>query len=177
MFGKRTPPNQPPSPPRLRAADIAKLQGGGLVQVIVTHLSPPEFYLFLNDTYVPQMEVDSLSLSVESPTRDNLGGVVRATLARYVTDVTGRRNLQRTELFPCTLEIVGLGRRISVTATQYDSVEGMWISLGLRPDGTSADIQGAQALRVLIGEGFVDAKLTWIDGEVEDLFPTIELGF
>lgn len=177
MFGRKNPPNPPVAPMRPRAADVAQIQGGGLVQVVVTHLSPPEFYLFLNDVFVPQLEVDSLSLCVEAPTRDNLGGVVRATLARYITDVSGRRSLQRTELFPCTLEIVGLGRRISVTATQFDSVEGMWISLGLRADGTSADIQGAQALRVLIGEGFVDAKLTWMDGEVEDLFPTMDLGF
>ncbi len=177
MFGRRPPQTPPPPPSRPRAEDVAKIQGGGLVQVIVTHISPPEFYLFLNDVHVPQIDVESLSLSVEAPTRDNLGGMVRATLSHYVVDVAGRRTLQRRELFPCTLEIVGVERRISVTATQFDSVEGMWISLGLRPDGTSADVQGVQALRVLIGEGFVDAKLTWNDGEVEDLFPTTIMGF
>ncbi|MFM9709681.1 hypothetical protein, partial [Streptomyces galilaeus] len=61
--------------------------------------------------------------------------------------VTGEKTLQRTELFPCTLEIVALGRRISVSCPNADSLEGVWINLGLNPEGAGSDVTGAQALR------------------------------
>jgi hypothetical protein len=157
--------------PHILAADAAQILGGGLVQIIVTHTQPLEFYLFLNDKYVPQTDIESFSLSIETPAERNFGGVVRATLALYAQAVSGQRVQQRTELFPSTIEIVALNRRISVTATKPDSVEGLWISLGLRTDGTGRDLEGVQALRILISDGFLDAKLTWTDGAVEDLLP------
>jgi hypothetical protein len=172
MFGKKPPQNLPPQPPRLKAADVAKIQGGGLVQLIITDVQPLAFHLFLNEVYVPQEMVESFSLSIEAPASTALGGVVRATLARFVDAVTGQRQLQRTELFPCTIEVIALGRRLSVTALQADSLDGLWLSLGLRPDGTSAELQGLASLRILIMEGFVNAKLTWNDGDVEEIFPS-----
>lgn len=174
MFGRKSPPPMTPEPARLKASEIAHIEGGGLVQLIITDVKPTAFYLFLNDLYVPQERVESFSLSIEAPSQQALGGIVRATLARYVDTVAGRTELQRSELFPCTLEIVALGRRLSVTATQPDSVEGLWVNLGLRADGTSAEVQGLSALRILVMEGFIDAKLTWSDGEVEDIFPSDE---
>ncbi len=171
MFGRKNPQQMPPEPAHVKAAEVAHIEGGGLVQLIITDVRPIAFYLFLNDVYVPQERVESFSLSIEAPSKEALGGIVRATLARSVDTVAGKAELQRSELFPCTLEIIALGRRLSVTASQPDSVDGLWVSLGLRADGTSAEVQGLAALRVLVMEGFVDAKLTWNDGEVEDIFP------
>ena len=170
MFGKNKPP-QADVEARLPAADAARIEGGGLVQVIVTSLGPVEFFLFLNDQLVPQVDVESLSLSVEAPGADVSGGIVRATLARYVTNVTGTRTIQRSELFPCTLEIVAAGRRVAVTCATPNSLEGVWINLGLRADGTSADVKGAQSVQVLVTDSLVDARITWVGGETEDLLP------
>src|SRR6185437_1456477 len=106
-------------------------------QVIVTSLTPMTFFVFLNDHAVPEMEVESLSMDIEaSPGGQN---IVRSTLTRYVDTVTGEKTLQHTELFPSTLEIIALGRRIAITCMNADSLDGLWINLGLRPDGSSKE--------------------------------------
>jgi hypothetical protein len=171
MFGRQQ-SQQPQTPMRPRATDVAKIQGGGLVQLIVTNQSPLEFFLFLNDRYVPQSDVDSLSLSIEAPNPQTPNGGVYASANIFVNAVGGGRSKQVVPLFPSTVEIVGAGRRLSITARNADSLENLWIDLGLKPDGTGSEITGVQSLRVLIGEGFMDAKLTWEDGETEDLFST-----
>lgn len=169
MFG--LPPHRdngatPPLPP---AADVARIEGGGLVQLLVTQLSPFTFFLFLNDQAVEPMEVESLSVDVEA---QEDSAVVRATLSRYVTNVTGEKVLQRTELFPCTLEIIALKRRIVVVCMEAGSLDSTQIRLGLKPNGEDTPITGGlQGFRFLLTAGIVDAKLTWEDGTAEDLLP------
>ena len=171
MFGKGSQGGSSNGAAQRRAAsDVARIQGGGLSQVIVTSVTPLTFYVFLNHKAISEIDVHSLSVSIavsDSSTAD----VVRATLELYAKNVTGERTLQRVELFPGTLEIIALGRRLSVTALQPDSLEGVYISVGLEPDGTDHPVTGAKELRVLVGEGLLDAKLTWMDGETEDLLP------
>ena len=173
MFGKPQPqPMPPPAPSRQPAAEIARIQGGGLAQIIVTNPSIPEFHFFLNDQYVPQMEIEGFSVQIDAP--DAATGAtptVRATLSRLVTNMAGQRTTQRLELFPSTLEIVALGRRISVTCMNLNSLDGLWISLGLQPDGTGKDVEGAQSLTILMESGLLSARLTWTDGTSEDLLP------
>ncbi len=173
MFGKPAQGSNNGAEPRRRSAsDVARIEGGGLVQIIVTSLSPMTYSLFLNDQAVPQIDIESLSLDIETPEQSGSGSaIVRATLSRYITSVTGQKTMQRTELFPSTLELVALGRRISITCSRADSLDGLYISLGLKPDGTSGEVEGAAALRILLTEGILDAKLTWVDGETEDLLP------
>lgn len=169
MFGKpHVSPNGSP-PTSRRASDVAKIDGKGLVQVVVTNIEPFEFYLFLNDKIVPQEEVESLSLSIEAA-KSGGDGIV-AALSRYVTSLDGKRTSQFLDLFPATVEIVAVGRRVSVTCTDSSSIDSVYISLGLRPDGAGSELSGAKSLRVLITDGILDGKLTWNDGEIEDLFP------
>ncbi len=158
-------------PPRPAASEVAKIAGGGLVQVIVTSLSPLTFYLFLNDQAIPQTDVESLSISIETPTETLSPTIVRATLSRYMVNVTGDRVQQRTELFPCTIEVVALGRRLSITCVNPNSVDNLWVSIGLKADGTGSDLSGVQSVRFLLTDGLLDAKLTWTDGTAEDLLP------
>lgn len=171
MFGKPVSAHAPPpAPAEPSAADVARIQGGGLTQVIVTDLQPLTFSTFLNDRAVDQMDVESLSIDIEAP--DQAGATtVRATLAWSGMTVTGQKAPQRTELFPGTVEVVALGRRISVTCVTADSLDGLWISLGLKADGTGSEVTGARVLRVLLTEGILDAKLTWVDGDTVDLLP------
>ncbi|MCW3100916.1 MAG: hypothetical protein JWL77_6534 [Chthonomonadaceae bacterium] len=169
VFGKPA-QNNGASPPRKAAADVARIEGGGLVQVIVTRLSPLTFFLFLNDQEVSQIDVDSLSIDVEVP----VGGsdpIVRATLYRYVTGVTGGKTQQHQELFPCTIEVIALGRRLSITCMNPNSLDGLWVTVGLRPDGTGSDLTGLQSVRLLLSQDLLDAKITWEDGESENLLP------
>lgn len=158
-------------PPRRKASDVARIQGGGLVQIIITSLQPLTFYLFLNDKDISQMDVESLTISIDAPGSDNPIGGIYATLAYQAPTVTGEKTMQRISLFPSTIEIVGAGRRLSVTAQNPESLDKLWVDLGLKPDGTGSEITGLRSLRVLITDGIVDAKLTWEDGETEDLLP------
>jgi hypothetical protein len=168
MFGKQPEPETPPA-----ASEVAKILGGGLAQMIVTRTDPLTFSLFLNDRGVPQLDVESLLVELAIPLGNGAdGGKARATLSQYVKTVAGERSLQATELFPCTFELIALGRRIVVTCQQVDSLDGAWIGLGLKPDGTAAEVTGVQALRILVTEGILDAKLTWVDGVTEDLLAT-----
>lgn len=173
VFGKPSQSNgSRPPVQRPKASDIAEVQGGGLVQLIVSSLQPLTFFLFLNDKDVSELDVESLSISIETPTPSNANTTtVRATLARYMQTVNGERTIQRSELFPCNIEIIALNRRIALTALNADSLDGLYINLGLRPDGTSNELSGVSAFRFLMTDGLLDAKLTWEDGETEDLLP------
>ncbi len=170
MFDR--PRNNAPAQPA--ASEVARIQGGGLAQVIVTSLDPMTFFVFLNDREIPQAHVESLYVEVSAPpTNGHQGGtIVTAVLSHRITAVTGERVMEQTALFPCTLELVALGRRIVVVCTQEGSLEGLWIQLGMKPDGSANEVGGAQALRILLNERFLDAKLTWNDGQTEDLLPT-----
>ena len=169
MFGK--PKETPPVPKKHAASDAARIEGGGLVQLIVTDLTPLAFHLFLNDKYIPQFDVESLTISIgESGTPGDTASIY-ATLAFQAANVSGETSVQRIALFPCTFEMVALGRRISITAMNANSFDGLWISLGLKPTGEGSEITGAKSLRILLTDTFLDAKLTWEDGETEDLLP------
>jgi len=155
------------APQRRAAADVAKIEGGGLVHVIVTSLSPMTFYLFVNDKAISQMEVDSFEVNIDVGDET----IVRASLTRYVKSVTGEQTTQYTNLFPSTIEVVALGRRILITAENADSVDNLFVSLGLRTDGTTNDLKGLRSLHVMITNVVFDASLTWEDGVTEPLLP------
>ncbi len=174
MFGKsngsgnKTPPI---TPHRSNTADLAKIQGGGLVQLIVSDTYPIEFALFLNHKRMTDIDVDSVSIDIVAPVDVSDSVIVRATLGEYVTNVTGERVLQNRDLFPCTIEVVALDRRLCVTCTRNDSTEGLWVNVGLRPDGVSAELSGLREFRFLLTHELLDARVTWIDGESENLLP------
>ena len=171
MFSRPNGNAPEPEPPRTPASETARIKGGGLVQLFVTSLEPFTFYLFLNDHPVPQADVESLLVNIEAPGEGGAGGTARATLGLYVQTVAGQRSPQQQELFPCTLQVVALERRISVTCMKPDTFDGLWIDLGLKPDGTSSQVSGAQALKILLTDGILDARLTWTDGQTEELLP------
>jgi hypothetical protein len=149
---------------------MALIQGGGLVQLVVTNLVPLTYSLFLNDKDVSQMDVESLSVFIEAPDGDD-AGTIRATLARYVPSVTGEKSLQRAELFPCTLELIALNRRLSITCMNAGAFDGLWISLGLKPNGEAYELEGLKGLTILLSGTILDARLTWQDGGTENLLP------
>lgn len=171
MFGKPSDPgNGRAAPQRRAAADVARIEGGGLVHVIVTSLSPVTFYLFVNDKPISQMDVESLEVNIDVGD-DGGDTIVRASLSRYITSVIGEKTTQYTNLFPSTIEIVALTRRILITAENADSVDNLYVSLGLRPDGTTNDLKGLKSVNVMITNVLFQASLTWEDGQTEDIVP------
>ena len=52
-----------------------------------------------------------------------------------------------------------------------NSVDGLWVSLGLKSDGTGSDLTGLQSVRFLLSQEMLDAKITWEDGVSENLLP------
>ena len=172
MFGKPSDSgNGKFAPARRPSSDVARIEGGGLVHVIVTSMSPVTFFLFINDKSIPQMEVDSLEVNVEVESDDISSSTVRASLSRFVTSVTGEQTTQYTSLFPATIEVVALGRRILVTAENADSVENLFVSLGLRTDGTTNDLAGLRSLNIMITNVLVEASLRWDVGQAENILP------
>lgn len=159
------------APSRPAAAEVARIEAGGLAQVIVTAVSPMTFYLFVNDRSIPQVEVDNLEVNIQTPQSERDTPMVRAGLTRYVRSVTGETTTQYVNLFPCTLELIALGRRIAVTAERADSLDNLFVTLGLRADGTGSDLQGLRSLRLVVSNELLDAKLVWEDGAEEDLLP------
>lgn len=172
LFGKSNRGNghdQTPAPHRAAASDLAKIQGGGLVQLIVTETQPIGFSLFLNQKAVSEIDIDSLSIDVVAPDDPSDGVTVRATLSEYVTNATGDRVVQNRELFPCTIEVIALDRRLAVTCAKHDSTDGLWVSVGLRANGESSDLTGLREFRFLLSHDMLDARVTWVDGQSEDL--------
>src|SRR5579872_2787730 len=161
MFGRPTDTgNGRTGAHRRAAADAARIEGGGLIHVIVTSLSPVTFYLFVNEQPVDQMAVESLEVNID--TGEGGGDTsVRASLSRYVATVTGGQSTQYTNLFPSTVEIIAVGRRILITAEHADSLENLFVSLGLRADGTTNDLKGLRSLNVMITNVLFQATLTW----------------
>ena len=96
------------APQRRAAADVAKIEGGGLVHVIVTSLAPLTFFMFVNDKPISQMEVESFEVNIDVSSSET---IVRASLSRYAKAVTGEQTTQYTSLFPSTIEVVALGRK------------------------------------------------------------------
>lgn len=159
-------------PVRPPVAEVAQIQGGGLVQVIVTSLSPLTYSVFLNDHAVPQIDIESLNIVIEAPGEDGQG-IIRATLAQYVNALGGGKSQQRTELFPCTLEIVAQGRRLCVICQAPDSFDGLYVTMGLKQNGTDTELHGIRSLNVLLTEELLDARITWNEGDTEVIFPPI----
>jgi hypothetical protein len=176
VFGKSKYSNGSPTPApqpvqRPVTSDLAKIQGGGLVQLIVNETYPVDFFLFLNHTPIAAIDIDSVSIDVVAPDNPSEGIIVRATLSQYVTNVAGERVLQNKELFPCTIEVIALDRRLAVTCTRHDSTDGLWVSVGLRANGESSELTGLREFRFLLNHDMLDARVTWVDGESENLLP------
>ena len=74
MFGRSPDHRDPGGPGRTPAGDVARIQGGGLVQVIVSSVAPMTYAVFLNGHAIPQIDVESLSVTIEAP----------AELMRYI---------------------------------------------------------------------------------------------
>lgn len=150
--------------------ELARIQGGGLTQLIVTQRDPLTFFLFLNARPIEQVDVQSLDILIQvNDTDPQL--VVYATLAHLVPSISGGKNIQEVSLFPGTVEIVAENRRILVTGTETNDEEGPWVSVGLLPDGGANLLTGVQSFKFILEGTLLHAELTWMDGRMEPILP------
>lgn len=153
------------------ASEKARIQGGGLVQLIVTGVQPLSYYLFLNGAEVLQEEVESLAVHIEVPSDDAGEPIVYATLTRMVQTVNGGKNMQAQELFPCVIDMVALERRVQVIVSKAGSLDGLWVQVGMKPDGSGSELHGLQAITILLDGTILHAEVTWTDGKTEKILP------
>ncbi len=172
MFGSTNGSSAAPAPSNLPAAsEVAKL-GSSLTQIVVSGPSSGDLFVFLNGQPIPTGQVESLTVEIIAPDQNGQNGSVAAVLSQYKTGFTGSRDQTSVSLFPGTVELIARGRRIVVSCEQDGSFDGLWLGLGLRPDGTSSELSGVQSLRLAVAQGLVDAKLIWSEtNATEDLLP------
>lgn len=155
---------------RPAAAQVALLDTH-LTHVLISGDSIADLHVFVDGAPILTGSIESLSLDIVAPSDELPDGRLTAILSRYETAPDGSRRQSGLPLFPGTVEIVGKGKRISVSCPEAGSFEGLWLGLGLRPDGTADEATGVQSLRILLAPGVAaDARLGWSDGSEESLF-------
>lgn len=154
------------------AREAAQVLGTGLVQVIVTSIEERLFYIFLNGVLIPGESVDSFLLQVQNPSPTQPEQVISAQVCYYNQALLGgARSLTVQQLFPCTVDVLLPGKRVTVTNEVRNDPARTWVSLGLCPDGRQHElVHGVQALQFLIdAELGIVCTITWQQGDVEDL--------
>lgn len=153
---------------RPAAAEVAKIQTH-LTHAIVTGEGVDGLNVFRDGQLVLPGAVDSLSVEIVAPTDADPVGKITAILAYYETGADGVRTQKAAALFPGTVEIIARGRRLSLSCAEQGAFEGLWLGLGMAPDGTSTELTGVASLRVLLSPGLHEAKLVWSDGGEETI--------
>ena len=152
---------------RPSAAQVALLDTH-LTHVLMSGDSIADLHIFVDATPVLTGSIESFSLDIVAPSDEVPDGRITAILSRYETAPDGSKRQSATALFPGTVEIVGKGRRISISCPEAGSFDGLWLGLGLRADGTADELTGVKSLRVLLaiggevhleGELLVDVKV------------------
>jgi hypothetical protein len=156
--------SQPNSQPgRPKAADVARIDGT-FTQVILGD-DPTDAHVFINGRPLAAGDLDSLTVEIVAP-GDGNPGTISGILSSYQAGgqgSEGSRPTQTMSLFPGTVDVVSGGRRVVVTCRQLNSVDGVWLGVGTRLDGTVTEVTGVQAFRVAVTPTFIDATLTWGD--------------
>jgi len=156
---------------RPAAADVAQIVANH-AYVLIANETSDGIVVFVNGNIIPNGTLESLSLNIAVPTDTAPSPVVTAILSYYEYDAAQQKQARSVALFPGTVEIIAHAKRISVTAQEADSLDGLWVGVGMNADGTSNEVHGVRALRVLITPDITDAQLTWDeDGTTEAIFP------
>lgn len=164
MFESNTPPPIPTGD-RPYSDSMAKLEGS-LVHVFVNPPAQGGVSAFLNG--VPVLGFESLSVEIVAPD-DSQEGSISAALSRYQTPGTPPVG---ASVFPGTVEVVGMGKRISVTCSDPGSFDGLFLRLGVGDGGVGTETSGVSRFRLVVTPDIHDARLTWLEDGREDVLLT-----
>jgi hypothetical protein len=171
MFGApKASSTPPPSSGRPHTSDVAKLQTH-LTHVIVSNDDLDGLHVFYDGKPILTGQLENIGVEIVAPS-DTQDGTLTGVLTYYETNKDGERRIKSLSLFPGTVEFVTKGRRIVVHCAESGSFDGLFLSFGLADDGSAAQANGVQSLRIVIAPQLVDAKLVWAeDGQEDDVFP------
>lgn len=142
---------------RPAAVDVASLDTN-LTWIAYESDSADGLHVFHNGQAILPGTIESLSVDIDTDK-----GTVTAILVRTVGG--------NISLFPGSIEILARGKRISLSALEAGSFDGLYFGLGVRQDGTSDQVQGVKSLRIVFTAGLASAKLIWSeDGSEEVIF-------
>lgn len=142
---------------RPAAAHVAGLDTS-LTWIVYESDSADGLHAFHNGQSILTGSIESISVDVDSEK-----GTVAAILVR--------KEGGNISLFPGSVEIIAKGKRLSLSALEANSLDGLYFGLGVREDGTSDQVKGVKSLRVVLTPGLASAKLTWSeDGTEEAIF-------
>ena len=142
---------------RPAAAQVAGLDTS-LTWIAYESDSADGLHAFHNGESILTGSIESISVDIDSEK-----GTVAAILVR--------KEGGNINLFPGSVEIIAKGKRLSLSALEANSLDGLYFGLGVREDGTSDQVQGVKSLRVVFTPGLASAKLTWSeDGTEEAIF-------
>lgn len=165
-------------------ADVAQIASNH-AYILVGSERSDGIIVYINGDIIPNGSLESLSVNIAIPDQTNGQGTVTAILSYYeqAAPQTGNddnagggtaRGVRSVALFPGSVEILAQSKRISVTAQQENSFEGLWLGVGMNADGTSNEVHGVRSLRVLVTPDLTDAQLVWDeDGVTEAIFPRV----
>ena len=169
MFGSSN--GAQPSPAQFSTAADAALICGKYVQVFVQGPSTVDLIVFVNGVAVSTGLLESISVDIETPSKVRPTGLATGILALKQSGAADAAQ-STIPLFPGTVEIISHRRRITITGSQDGSLDGLWLGLGLRPDGTSNELSGVHSLKIIVSPGIAGAQIVWSDtGVSEEILP------
>ena len=139
---------------RPSAAQVAGLDTN-LTWIVYESDSADGLHVLHNGQAILTGSIESISVDIDSEK-----GTVTAILVR--------REGNNISLFPGSIEIIAKEKRLSLSAAEANNLEGLYFGIGLRPDGTSDQVQGVKSLRVVLTPGLASAKLTWSEDSTEE---------
>ncbi len=146
----------------------AAIEAGGLVQVIVTQTDPIEFSLFLNQKQIQQDDIESLNVYIDASVNPIN---TWAKLSHYVTQVDGEKQIERKELFPCTIMITCMKHFIRIYCQNPGSSVGLFIQAGIHDNGTETTLRDLTAFTLMISSLLVQATIKATNGSQYSLLP------
>ncbi len=155
-FGRKEPDQR--TRPEIR--EMARVQSGAFFQLI---LNGPSYCIFADGVKVEKL--DSLTVTIRSGDDAELDG------ALSTFDDNGKASTR--SLFPGTIEIYGFGRVLTITAAEPHSLDGLWLTVGLDETGLPNRLRGLASFDLAVTEGIFSAKIAWLEGDQEDLFPEL----
>ena len=157
-----------PSGDRPYTDSIAQIEGS-LTHVFLSTRENGGVRVFSNGEAVQADLFESLSVEIVAP-YDSQDGILAATLSRY--SAPGGGSPQGSSIFPGTVEVIGGGKRISITCTDLNSFDGLFLRFGLGEDGAGSDALGVAKFRLVVTPDLQDALLTWVEDGREDVILT-----
>lgn len=121
--------------------------------------------VFYNGEAVAADRFESLSVEIIAPDDTQEGSIV-ATLSRYPE---GGGAPQGSSIFPGTVEVIGKTKRVSVTCSDLESFDGLYLRFGMGDDGGGAEASGVGRFRLVVTPNLLDARMTWAEDGREDV--------